>query len=55
MHVALDNERLKYVWFDFHDECQKMKWGNLSKLVAFCQQDVDGYGSFIANFDLDGN
>lgn len=24
---------IKYTWFDFHDECKKMQWHNLSKLV----------------------
>ena len=25
---------LRYVWFDFHHECKKMKYGNLFKLVS---------------------
>jgi hypothetical protein len=27
---------IAYTWFDFHGECKKMKWENLSKLVAIC-------------------
>ena len=28
-----DDGKLKYVWFDFHHECRKMQWHNLSKLI----------------------
>ena len=30
----LNDPKIDYVWFDFHGECKKMKWENLSKLVA---------------------
>lgn len=30
---ALGDQDFKYVWFDFHAECKKMKWENLSKLL----------------------
>ena len=55
LHTSLEDEQLKYVWFDFHHECQKMKWGNLSKLLEFIKEDIDKYGSFMASFNLDGN
>jgi phosphatidylinositol 4-phosphatase len=29
----LKDNLIKYVWFDFHHECRKMRWENLSKLV----------------------
>ena len=29
---------LRYVWFDFHHECKKMKYGNLFKLVSVCYE-----------------
>ena len=40
---------LKYVWFDFHGECKKMKWENLSKLVKIVKEDMDGYGHFMCD------
>lgn len=30
---ALGSKALRYVWFDFHHECKKMKYQNLAKLV----------------------
>lgn len=33
LHSELKDSDLDYVWFDFHGECKKMKWENLSKLV----------------------
>jgi len=29
----LADKALRYVWFDFHHECKKMKYGNLAKLL----------------------
>lgn len=37
----LNNDQLKYVWFDFHKECAKMQWQNLSKLIDIIQKDID--------------
>lgn len=31
---AINDPAFKYVWFDFHSECKKMKYENLGKLVA---------------------
>ena len=33
VYNELKDNNLSYVWFDFHGECKKMKWENLSKLV----------------------
>ncbi len=30
---AVGSKALRYVWFDFHHECKKMKFQNLAKLV----------------------
>eukprot|EP00753_Platysulcus_tardus_P014954 PLAT4673.1.p2 GENE.PLAT4673.1~~PLAT4673.1.p2 ORF type:complete len:600 (-),score=342.66 PLAT4673.1:97-1872(-) len=30
---AMREDKLHYVWFDFHAECRRMQWGNLSKLL----------------------
>lgn len=35
-----------YVWFDFHKECKKMHWENLSKLMAEIDDDITRYGYF---------
>ncbi len=35
--------RVRFVWFDFHHECRKMKWENLSKLLHQVAEDFDRY------------
>ena len=35
---TIKNPAIEYVWFDFHGECKKMKWENLSKLVAIVKE-----------------
>jgi SacI homology domain len=37
---------LHYVWFDFHAECKKMRWDNLSKLVDIVSKDFALYGYY---------
>eukprot|EP01029_Cantina_marsupialis_P023492 TRINITY_DN5882_c0_g1_i1.p1 TRINITY_DN5882_c0_g1~~TRINITY_DN5882_c0_g1_i1.p1 ORF type:complete len:591 (+),score=173.82 TRINITY_DN5882_c0_g1_i1:37-1773(+) len=39
-----NDERVKYVWFDFHHECRKMQWHNLSKLASQIMDDVQTGG-----------
>lgn len=39
-------EPIAYVWFDFHHECRKMQWGNLSKLIAEVNEQFTQYGWF---------
>lgn len=34
MVAQLNDPNIEYEWFDFHGECKKMKWENLSKLVS---------------------
>lgn len=46
----LNDKDLSYVWFDFHGECKKMKWENLSKLVSIVKEELSSYSSFEANF-----
>ncbi|KAJ3274182.1 Phosphatidylinositide phosphatase SAC1 [Terramyces sp. JEL0728] len=36
----MNDERLKYVHFDFHHECRKMQWHNISKLIQSIEQDL---------------
>lgn len=42
---GLKNPAFGYVWFDFHHECRKMQWENLSKLLEEVASAVeaDGY------------
>lgn len=34
------------MWFDFHGECKKMKWENLSRLVNQVTNELESYGRF---------
>jgi hypothetical protein len=38
-----DDGSQHYVWFDFHHECRKMQWHNLSKLVTDISKNMDDY------------
>jgi hypothetical protein len=51
VYKELNDKALSYVWFDFHGECKKMKWENLSKLVAIVKDELDSYGNFQATFN----
>jgi hypothetical protein len=46
LYQELKDSELSYVWFDFHGECKKMKWENLSKLVSIVKDELNSYGSF---------
>jgi len=48
---AFKNDKLFYEWFDFHGECKKMKWENLSKLIAKIADQVDKQDYFMAKLD----
>jgi len=43
---------IKYVWFDFHHECRKMKWENLSKLVDQVKDKLHSFDCFMANMQF---
>lgn len=49
----LNDSQLQYVWFDFHGECKKMKWENLSKLVDIVKEEMFKYGHFVCDLDVD--
>mmetsp|Transcript_18481 Transcript_18481/g.22711 ORF Transcript_18481/g.22711 Transcript_18481/m.22711 type:complete len:362 (+) Transcript_18481:621-1706(+) len=40
------SERLRFVWFDFHHECRKMQWQNLSKLLGEVKSELSSHGYF---------
>jgi len=44
---SMKSDAVQYTWFDFHGECKKMKWENLSKLIATCSAELTAYGHFI--------
>ena len=48
MHTSIKDSDLSYIWFDFHGECKKMKWENLSKLVSAVDDKLKNWGHFIA-------
>ena len=49
MHHDLNDKQIQYVWWDFHGECKKMQWNNISKLVNIVDDKLKGYNFFIAN------
>jgi len=48
---TIKDELIMYVWFDFHHECRKMKWENLSKLVDQVKSKLHGFDYFMARLD----
>lgn len=44
---ALQNTKIRYVWFDFHHECRKMRYDNLKKLVNEIKEEVKKGGYFM--------
>ena len=52
MVEQLRDDSLSYTWFDFHGECKKMKWENLSKLIKIVQNELEDWGHFMAELDL---
>ena len=48
VYNELKDPDLNYTWFDFHGECKKMKWENISKLVKIGDDKLKGYGFFTA-------
>lgn len=49
---SMGDKDIEYVWFDFHGECKKMKWENLSKLVDIVKQTMFSHGYFMADLDV---
>lgn len=45
---TLGDRDLKYVWFDFHSECKKMKWENLRKLLDIVNEYISRQNYFQA-------
>ena len=51
LHRMLNDEQIRYTWFDFHHECRKMKYENLAKLLDSFKERLDSYGHFYAKLD----
>lgn len=49
----LNDKNLKYIWFDFHHECRKMKYENLQKLMDMFKEDLDDIGYFEFQYSKD--
>jgi len=47
----MKDDKIFYVWFDFHHECKKMRWENLSKLIDMVKEKVNNFGHFLAKLD----
>ncbi|XP_070994392.1 phosphatidylinositol-3-phosphatase SAC1-B isoform X2 [Oncorhynchus clarkii lewisi] len=53
MVSSLGNGMVKYIAFDFHKECSRMRWHRLQILVDMVTEMQDEYGYFLV--DVDGN
>ncbi|XP_038832631.1 phosphatidylinositol-3-phosphatase SAC1-B isoform X2 [Salvelinus namaycush] len=53
MVSSLGNGMVKYIAFDFHKECSRMRWHRLQLLVDMVTEMQDEYGYFLV--DVDGN
>uniref|UniRef100_A0A674B0Q4 SAC1 like phosphatidylinositide phosphatase b n=1 Tax=Salmo trutta TaxID=8032 RepID=A0A674B0Q4_SALTR len=53
MVSSLGNRMVKYIAFDFHKECSRMRWHRLQILVDMVTEMQDEYGYFLV--DVDGN
>lgn len=40
---SANDPAIKYTWFDFHHECRKMQWHNLSKLINEVADSIQKY------------
>ncbi|XP_028818989.1 phosphatidylinositide phosphatase SAC1-A isoform X3 [Denticeps clupeoides] len=48
---GMDNGMIRYIAFDFHKECSKMRWHRLQILVDAVSENQDEYGYFWDNSD----
>jgi len=46
--LVKESPDLRYVWFDFHQECKKMKYENLSRLLNMIETETSTMGMFEA-------
>lgn len=48
----MNDPNIYYTWFDFHGECKKMKWENLSKLIAIVKQEFLEFGHTMVQLNV---
>jgi hypothetical protein len=48
----MKDDRIQYVWFDFHHECRNMKYENLSKLVDQIKDNMKKFEYFYCKLDF---
>jgi len=53
--VSKGDHKLNYVWFDFHQECKKMKYENLSRLLTLIETDTTNMGMFEVDIKIGNN
>ena len=46
------DDKIMYIWFDFHHECRKMKYENLSKLVDLMKDRMNSFNSFMVTLEF---
>jgi hypothetical protein len=44
--ASLADNSVKFVWFDFHHECNNFKYENLARLVDIISRELSNYGYF---------
>ncbi|EGR28223.1 hypothetical protein IMG5_181520 [Ichthyophthirius multifiliis] len=49
----LNDKNLKYIWFDFHHKCRKMKYENLIELINEIKPDLDEMGYYEFQYTKD--
>ncbi|KAG0057976.1 hypothetical protein BGZ89_001691 [Linnemannia elongata] len=54
-HISTLNDKdIKYLHFDFHHECSKMRWHRVALILDHFQSELHAQGSFKAVFGKDG-
>ena len=51
IYKIADPKICKYVWFDFHAECKKMKWENLVKLIDQVDESLEKFDWFLGEVE----
>ncbi|KAJ3443316.1 phosphatidylinositide phosphatase sac1 [Anaeramoeba flamelloides] len=46
-----EKQKIRYIVFDFHKECSKMRWYNLKKLMDQINEDIDDYSYYADKFN----
>lgn len=44
MHIQVNMSKVKYQYFDFHNECRNMQWHRIEELIKNLEEDLLRYG-----------